>query len=82
MLDILPPALYENHQREVKIMEGKLKVEGMHCSSCEMLIKDSLEDIGVEDVIFNKNVMTFGYKDDSELEKIKETIKKEGYDVS
>lgn len=62
-------------------METKLKISGMHCASCEMLIKDSLEDIGIEDVSFQKNEMKVSYKDDSELERIKETIKKEGYDV-
>ena len=29
-------------------MEQKIKVKGMHCSSCEFLIKDSLHDIGVK----------------------------------
>ena len=29
-------------------MEKKIKVKGMHCSSCEFLIKDSLNDLGVK----------------------------------
>ena len=29
-------------------MEQKIKVKGMHCSSCEFLVKDSLNDIGVK----------------------------------
>mgnify|MGYP001620164536 CR=1 FL=1 len=28
-------------------MEKKIDVKGMHCKSCELLIKSSLEDLGV-----------------------------------
>ncbi|MCA9495332.1 MAG: cation transporter [Nanoarchaeota archaeon] len=30
------------------MVNKKLKVKGMHCPSCEMLIKDILEDEGVK----------------------------------
>ena len=29
-------------------MKKILKIKGMHCKSCEMLIKSELEDIGVK----------------------------------
>jgi len=29
-------------------MKQKIKVKGMHCKSCELLITDSLNDLGVE----------------------------------
>ncbi|MFH0797894.1 MAG: heavy-metal-associated domain-containing protein [Candidatus Woesearchaeota archaeon] len=60
-------------------------VKGMHCASCEMLIKDSLEEMdGVikADVSHKKGYVkiTFDEKKVKE-DKIKEAIKKEGYEV-
>ena len=31
-----------------KIVKKKLKIEGMHCTSCAMLIEGELEDIGAD----------------------------------
>jgi len=62
-----------------------LNVEGMHCSSCEILIKDSLEESnGVNNVeVSHKdgtvNVSFDESKTDEEL--IKTIIAKEGYNV-
>ena len=33
---------------KVKEMEKKIKVKGMHCKSCEFLVRDSLSDLGVK----------------------------------
>lgn len=62
-------------------MKKALKIKGMHCKNCEMLIKSGLEDIGVKaevEYISGKAVVEF---DESKIsfEKIKEAIKKEGY---
>lgn len=62
-----------------------LKVEGMHCKSCDMLVEDSLGDeAGVESVSSSfkdgQVVVTFDENTISE-DKIKEVIKKEGYTV-
>jgi copper chaperone CopZ len=65
-------------------MENKiLKVSGMHCKSCEIILKEEIEDIsGVESATPNhekdiiKIIFDGSYKT---LELIKETIKKEGY---
>jgi len=63
----------------------KLNVKGLHCSSCEMLIKDSLEETeGVKNAeVSHKNgTVTIDY--DEKLideNKIKDIIKKEGYKV-
>lgn len=63
----------------------KLKIEGMHCSSCAMNIDFDLEDLGV------KSAKTSYAKQETEVEfdegkiqpqKIIEQIKKTGYKAS
>lgn len=49
----------------------KLKLEGMHCSSCVMLIEGDLEDLGVNSVKVN-----FA-KSEAEIEYNQEKIKEE-----
>jgi copper chaperone CopZ len=66
-------------------MELKLNVKGMHCTSCEMLIKESLEETdGVRSAKAHfkdgKVIVSFDEKRIDEA-KIKEIIKKEGYTV-
>lgn len=61
-------------------MKKTLKIKGMHCKSCEMLIKSDLEDIGVKaniDSQLGKAVVEF---DESKISlgKIKEKISKSG----
>ncbi|MFA6088261.1 MAG: heavy metal-associated domain-containing protein [Candidatus Woesearchaeota archaeon] len=64
---------------------SKLNVKGMHCKSCEEIIKDSLLDIkGVDSVKpdSKNNVVVVSYDEKLiELTKIKEIIKNEGYEV-
>jgi len=68
-----------------KIIKRKLKIEGMHCSSCAISIDFDLEDLGV------KNVKTSYAKQETEVEfdeekikpqKIINQIKKTGYKAS
>lgn len=69
-----------------KIVKKKLKIDGMHCTSCAMNIDFDLEDLdGV------KSAKTSYAKQESEIEfdeekvdtrKIIETIKKTGYDAA
>ncbi len=65
-------------------MKIELKIEGMHCPSCSMLIADALEDIGISNSNINAEtgdaVIEF---DESKVsvDKIKKTIKNEGYKV-
>ncbi|MBT3262258.1 copper-binding protein [Candidatus Woesearchaeota archaeon] len=65
-------------------MKIELKIEGMHCPSCSMLIADALEDIGVSNSDINAEtgnaVIEF---DESKVsvEKIKKTIVDEGYKI-
>mgnify|MGYP001486314428 CR=1 FL=1 len=61
-------------------MKTTLTIKGMHCKSCETLIKDALEDIGETNTTFNKDQLTIDT--DLPLEKVKQTIKDEGYEVN
>ena len=63
----------------------KLQTDGMHCTSCEMLIGDALTELeGVDNAKANhKSGIVEVDFDDSKVkkEKIIETIKKEGFKV-
>lgn len=59
-----------------------LVVDGIHCKSCELLIEDSLKEIGVEKVLFEKNkVKVFFEESNVKLQQVKEAIRNEGYKV-
>lgn len=60
-----------------------LKIKGMHCPSCEMLIADELEESNVKSKVNHKTGTAEIEFDESNisLEKIKQIIKKEGYQV-
>ena len=63
--------------------EITLKVKGMHCKSCSMLIEDALEDINVKSKVDSSKgiaVVEFDEKKVNEV-KIRDVIKKEGYQV-
>lgn len=63
----------------------RLSVEGMHCSSCELLISDSLKELnGVKNVNVDYKLGIVEVEFDSsktKKEEIIEIIKKEGYKV-
>lgn len=61
-----------------------LNIEGMHCSSCEKLIKDDLEELGVEKAEASHkkgNVAVLFDESKISLERIKKAIEDEGYKV-
>lgn len=65
-------------------MERTLKVSGMHCRSCEMLLTDALSEIkGVQGVSadFRKGTVTLNAADQGAVEEAKKAILKEGYKV-
>lgn len=69
---------------EVKMIKKlKLNVEGMHCASCETLIKDVLSDENVKASVDSKKGEVIIEYDDSKinLDKIKSLIENEGYKV-
>lgn len=59
-----------------------LEVKRIHCKSCELLIEDSLKDLGVEKITFKKNWLTVSF-DEERLtsNQIKSAIRNEGYQV-
>ncbi len=60
------------------------RVTGMHCPSCEMLIKEELEDNGVKTAIAShKNNTVDVVYDETKIDekKMKGIIEKEGYKV-
>jgi len=65
-------------------MEKTLKINGMHCKSCEVLISDVLAEIkGIEKVKVDskEGFVKFNYKDEHVLSIAKQAIEKEGYTV-
>ena len=63
----------------------KLNVKGMHCHSCGMIIKDSLEEAdGIKNAYVSHETGTVSVTYDEKLideKKIKDIIRKEGYKV-
>lgn len=63
-----------------------LEVKGMHCSSCEMLIKDVIEDekgVSSCNPSMAKNSVEIEFDENEiQIEKLKELIEKEGYKVN
>lgn len=56
-----------------------VRVKGMHCTSCETLIKEALEEIGASSVKADWKKGIVSYDGNIPEKKIKDTIKKEGY---
>ena len=66
----------------MKLVKKKLKIDGMHCSSCAMNIDFGLEDLGVKSAKTNYAKQECDVEFDEEITKteaIIETIKKSGY---
>ena len=68
-----------------KIVKKKLKIEGMHCTSCAMNIDFDLEDLqGIKrsQTSYAKQETMVEYEEDKvELEQIFHSIQKAGYKV-
>jgi copper chaperone CopZ len=64
-------------------MKKELKIKGMHCKSCKMLIEDALDDLGVKSNVDNEKGTAVIEFDESKitLEEIEKVIVKEGYQV-
>ena len=61
-----------------------LKVEGMHCKSCEVIITEELDDAGAKDVKVSASKGTVSATIDEKKvseAKVKQLIEKEGYKV-
>lgn len=68
-----------------KVTEKRFKVKGMHCHSCEILIKDCLEETpGVRSALVNQKTGTADVSfDQSKVseDKLKQVIKECGFEV-
>ena len=64
-------------------MQLKLNVKGMHCKSCEVLLKDTLSDIGVDAEADHKTgIIKINFDEKKvNLDKIKKIIAECGYKV-
>ena len=65
-------------------MEEILKVTGMHCKSCEVLLSDSIGEInGVANVKADslQGTVKVDYANEGVLSEVKKVIEKEGYKV-
>ena len=64
-------------------MEKTIKVQGMHCSSCEFLITDALEEIGVQSSAdYKTNTIKVKFDDKKvSLNDIKKAIEKACYKI-
>ncbi len=63
-------------------MEVRIKVKGMHCKSCEVLLKDVLEEIpgtNVKSANFQKGEIVAEFKDEADVAEAKKRIAAEGY---
>ena len=65
-------------------METTLKVSGMHCTACKMLIEDAISEIeGAKALSVNNTTgaVSVVYDSNETLEKIKTAIRGEGFSV-
>lgn len=64
-------------------MKARLEVKGMHCASCEMLVSEALEEIGVRSNPSHEKGTVEVEFDGSEktLDNIRKAINHEGYEV-
>lgn len=65
-------------------MKKSVKVKGMHCSSCEILLREAIEEAGTKVVSanFSKGEIVVDMKDEKELSNVKKAIEKEGYKMA
>jgi copper chaperone CopZ len=65
--------------------QKKLKISGMHCPSCEMLITDILSDENVKVLNISAKNETIEFEFDKTkitLDKIKKVLEKDNYTIS
>jgi copper chaperone CopZ len=62
-------------------MKKTLKIKGMHCTSCEILLTEAIEEVGVKVVSsdYQRGEIVVDMKKESELSQIKKAVEKEGY---
>ena len=65
-------------------MEKILKIKGMHCKSCEMIVADAVNGIRGAKAIYvdsGKGEMKVSVENEGVVEKIAKAVAKEGYSL-
>jgi copper chaperone CopZ len=64
-------------------MKKTIQVKGMHCSSCEILLREAIEEKGGKVLSANHktNRIEVEVKDEKQLDQAKKAIEAEGYAV-
>ena len=64
-------------------MKKILKIKGMHCNSCEILLKEAIEETGTKVLSTNhqKGEISVELADEKKMNAIKTAIEKEGYSL-
>ncbi len=65
-------------------MKKILKIKGMHCSSCEILLKEAIAETGTKVLSANhqKGEISIELMDEKEMGAIKLAVEKEGYSLT
>lgn len=66
-------------------MKKTIHVKGMHCRSCEIMLTESIEEVGTKVVSANhaKGEIVVDFTDEKkEMGNVKKAIEKEGYSVA
>ncbi|MEK6902567.1 MAG: heavy-metal-associated domain-containing protein [archaeon] len=65
-------------------MKKTLKINGMHCNSCEILLKEAIEENGTKVISADhrKGEIIVDMKSENELIAIRKAVEKEGYSLS
>jgi len=66
------------------MMEKTIKISGMHCRSCEILLEDSISEIKGAKVLsadHKSGQIKVNIENESLLSEIKKVVEKEGYKV-
>jgi len=58
-----------------------VKVEGMHCPKCETLLSISLEDLGAENVVANRETGVVEFDGDLDPEAVRSAVEECGFTV-
>jgi copper chaperone CopZ len=62
-------------------MKHTITTKGMHCPSCALLVKEALADIGVDEAAIDYKTGKVTVETKIPLDKIKQAITAEGYEV-
>lgn len=65
-------------------MKKTLKITGMHCKSCEILLSDVIAEAGVKVMSANHGAgeITVDLPSEAKLSEIKKAVEKEGYSLA